>query len=222
MASIKDKIVNLQTEIGPTKLMVVTKKRSASEVREAIKAGVKFIGENTLQEIEDKYDLDLFRELKKNGVQLHFIGHLQKNKVNKVVRYCDAIQSVDSLELAKKINDAAKKLNKIMPVFLELNLTGELQKYGIVGTRLPAEEGRGEFLREIITKIQQFKNLRLLGFMTIGKQGDPETTRQVFRQCRILANDYQLPEVSMGMSEDYRIALEEGSTMVRLGRMVFE
>lgn len=204
-------IQQLQTSVSPAKLMVVTKKRSAKDIGAVIQSGVKFIGENTLQEIEEKFDLNLFRELKKNDVQLHFIGHLQKNKVNKVVRYCDAIQSVDSIGLAERINVAAEKLKKVMPIFLELNLTGEGKKYGF---------SEGE-LSSVVSSMESLKNVQLIGFMTIGKHGDPETTRVVFRRCRELANDYHLPEVSMGMSEDYPIAAEEGATMVRIGSAVF-
>ena len=211
MINVQGRIAKIQAQIGTTKLMVVTKKRSPGDSREVMAAGVKFIGENTIQEIERKYDLSLCRELKKNGVELHFIGHLQKNKVNKVLRYCDAIQSVDSIELAEKINAAAGNVGKIMQIFLELNLTGEPQKYGFKEIEIAAA----------VASIKSLAHVRLMGFMTIGKHGDFETTRQVFRRCRAFADQYELPEVSMGMSEDYFIAYEEGASMVRIGSAVF-
>ena len=110
-------IESIKSKLGKSKLLVVTKNRSQEEIRKVIQSGIQFIGENKLQEIEEKYDQNLFKELKRNGVELHFIGHLQKNKVNKAVRYCDAIQSVDSLELAKKIHQSSKRVGKIMPIY---------------------------------------------------------------------------------------------------------
>lgn len=238
MDNLKQKVEKLKKTVLPAKLMVVTKKRSPKEIREAIATGVKHIGENTVQEIQKKYDLNLFRELQKNGVQLHYIGALQRNKVNKIVKLCDVIQSVDSIELAEKVNQAAAVLNKVMPIYIQLNLTGEEQKHGI---SLP--EGEDRYLRmqrgenidsrlhrrdqdsrlpEILEKVKNLPNLHLLGFMTLGKQGDPEMTRQAFRRCRQLADTFGLKEVSMGMSEDYPIAIQEGATMVRIGSLVFE
>jgi len=211
-------IQEFQRQIMPAKLLVVTKTRPVRNIREVIASGVKDIGENTLQEIQKKYDHNLFRELQKNGVKLHYIGHLQTNKIRKIVRLCDVIQSVDSLEKAEKVNQAAQDLNKVMPIFLELNLTGEEQKHGIF------LEGDDDYhrLQQVISNIQKLTCLQLLGFMCIGKHDHPEETRRVFRKCKELANHFGLPEVSMGMSEDYPIAVEEGSTMVRLGRIVFE
>lgn len=218
MKSTVKNIESLFKKIGRTTLLVVTKKRSPKEIREVIAAGVKHIGENTLQEIQKKYDLNLFRELQKNGVQLHYIGQLQRNKVNKITKLCDVIQSVESLELAEKINQAAAALNKVMPIFIQLNASGEAQKHGI---RLESEVHEPR-LRETIEHVKELKNLHLLGFMTIGKHGDAEATRRAFRRCRQLADQCGLQEVSMGMSEDYPIAIEEGATMVRVGSLLFE
>lgn len=212
-------IKNLFKKIGNTTLLAVTKKRSPKEIREVIAAGVKHIGENTLQEIQKKYDLNLFRELQKNGAQLHYIGHLQRNKVNKIVKLCDVIQSVESLELAEKVNQAAAALKKVMPIFLQLNLTGEEQKHGV---RVSEDEVGLPRLQEVIEGIKKLSNLHLLGFMTIGKHGDSESTRQAFRRCRQLADQFNLTEVSMGMSEDYPLAIQEGATMVRIGSLLFE
>lgn len=209
--SISENIQQLQKELSSAKLMVVTKNRSSKEIREVIEADITDIGENRLQEIEEKYDLQLFRELQNAGVKLHFIGHLQSNKVPKAVRLCDSIQTVDSLRLAKKINQAVERIGKVMPIFLQLNLTGEEQKYGL----------REDQISEIIEAINQLANIQLIGFMCMGKQGDPEATRQAFRRCKQLADQFKLSEVSMGMSGDYQIALEEGSTMVRIGSAVF-
>lgn len=215
-----DALERLQSQIGAAKLLVVTKKRPVRQIREVIGAGIKDIGENTLQEIEEKYDNNLFRELRNSNVLLHYIGHLQTNKIRKIVRYCDVIQSVDSLEKAKKVDQAASDLKKTMPIFLELNLTQEEQKHGIPVE--PSTNGHYPELQQFIADIQRLPNLKLLGFMCIGKHDDLEKSREVFQICKRLANLFQLPEISMGMSEDYPVAIQEGSTMVRLGRVVFE
>jgi pyridoxal phosphate enzyme (YggS family) len=217
---IKDALEQLQSQIGSAKLLVVTKKRPVRQIREVINAGVKDIGENTLQEIEEKYDNNLYKELRMHHVLLHYIGHLQTNKIRKIVRYCDVIQSVDTLEKAKKVDQAASDLKKTMPIFLELNLTREEQKHGIPVE--PSTSGHYPELQELIAIIQKLPNLKLLGFMCIGKHDDLEKTREVFQTCKQLANLFQLSELSMGMSEDYPLAIQEGSTMVRLGRVVFE
>lgn len=221
--SLHTNIERLRNDLRGTKLLVVTKKRSVREIREVIACGVKDIGENTLQEIQKKFDNNLFRELQKNGVRLHYIGHLQTNKIRKIVRLCDVIQSVDTLEKAEKVSQAAADLKKTMPIFLELNVTGEEQKHGII--LFESEDGSPHssvHLREMISQIQKLSNVRLLGFMCIGKHDDLEETRKVFKKCNQLAQEFGLPEVSMGMSEDYPVALEEGSTMVRVGRIIFE
>ena len=212
MNPLSKKITSVSQQIGSAKLLVVTKNRSAEEIQEVILTGARYIGENKIQEILGKYNQSLFDELKKYEVELHFIGHLQSNKVNQAVRLCDAIQSVDSMELAEKINDAAKKENKIIKIFLQMNLTGEQQKFGIKEEQMP----------EIIEGINQLENIKLTGLMCMGKFGDEKITREAFRKCKNLAEKFHLPEVSMGMSDDYQIALEEGSTMVRLGSIIFE
>lgn len=211
MQTISARIAVVQKKVLPAKLLVVTKGRSKAELQDVLKSGVNMIGENRLQEIQEKYDLPMFHEMKRRGVELHFIGHLQKNKVKKIVNLCDVIESVDSLDLAQHINSAATALKKIMPIFLELSLTGEAQKYGFT---------ESEFT-EHVGEIQRLPGLKLRGLMTMGKEGDDILTRSVFRQCKSLANTFGLSEVSIGMSDDYLMALEEGSTMVRLGRVIF-
>lgn len=212
MASAKEQIVSLAEQLKGVQLMVVTKHRSAEEIRQVVQAGVKIIGENRLQEIEKKYDNRLFTKLTNSGVELHFIGHLQTNKATRVVRACDAIQSVDSLRLAQEVNKQAARLNKVMPIFLQLNLTEEAQKYGLLESEL----------EQAVHLVQQLPQLQLRGLMCMGMVGDDEKTRSTFRACKVLADQFNLPEVSMGMSGDYLIAVEEGSTMVRLGSVIFE
>ncbi|MDP2691316.1 MAG: YggS family pyridoxal phosphate enzyme [bacterium] len=231
-------ISELKEQVYPAQLLVVTKNRNVADIKMVMGSGIRLIGESRLQEIQEKFDPSLLNELRQKGIELHFIGHLQKNKVAKVVSVCDVIQTVDSLELAQKINQEAAKLNKIMPVFFQLNLTGEEQKQGF---QIPHPVGKDGFLagrdevsnldyggksslprlRQMVQYIQQLSYLKLLGFMCMGKQDDPETTRQTFRWCKQLADQLSLREISMGMSEDYQIALEEGSTLIRLGSKLF-
>ena len=194
-------------------IMAVTKDRSKEEILELIeKRGIKILGENKLQEIEKKYDQKLFLELRKSGAELHFIGHLQKNKVKKVVRLCQCIQSVDSLKLGKLIAKEAEMQKKQMPIFLQVNLSGESRKYGFL------EEG----LWTAFEELRSLPQLTIRGLMTIGKEKDSGKTREFFRRCKELTRKLGVPECSMGMSDDYQIALEEGSTMLRLGRIFFE
>ena len=206
------KITAVKARITPVKLMVVTKHRTALDIREAMKAGAKYLGESTLQEIKKKYDSALFQDLKKNTVELHFIGHLQSNKVSQVVNFCDVIQSVDSIGLLSQIDRAAKNRGKIMPVLLQVNFTGEPQKFGFAPDDLEAA----------IATARQLPCLQLRGLMIIGQEGGMQITREAFSRCKKAAEFFQLPEVSMGMSQDFEIALEEGATMVRLGSILFE
>jgi len=203
---------SLQSQSGPATLVVVTKKQPAKIIAEVIEAGATDLGENRLQEILDKYDPELFYFMKQRGVRLHFIGQLQSNKIAKIVRLCDMIQSVDSLDKAEKIDKAAAKFDKVMPILLQLNLTDEAQKAGVTE----------EQLAELVPQIQTLDHIDLQGFMTMGKAGDEQATRQAFQKCKVLADQYKLTEVSMGMSGDFEIALEEGSTMVRIGSRIFE
>lgn len=205
------RISEMMSRIAPVKLVVVAKTKPVAQIMEAIETGAKILGENTLQEIQKKYDLPLLHFLKNHQVELHFIGHLQKNKVSAVVKLCDAIQSVDSLPLLKKINMACERLGKKMPVFFQMNLTNEPQQHGFFPKDLPA----------VLNQLQLFPFIQAYGLMCFGKHHDPEQTRKVFKQCRELCDQYCLSELSMGMSDDYAIALEEGATMIRLGTALF-
>jgi pyridoxal phosphate enzyme (YggS family) len=212
MQTISDRITYFQKKVLPAKLLVVTKGRSSAEIQEVLNSGVNMIGENKLQEIQKKYNLPLFHEMKRKGVELAFIGHLQSNKAKKVVRLCDTIHSVDSIALAQEISSSAQAEKKIMPLFLELALTGEPQKCGFQENLLNAN----------FSAITSLPGIQVQGFMVMGKEGDQAVTRAAFRQCKSLAERFGLSEISMGMSDDYEIALKEGATIVRLGRVIFE
>jgi pyridoxal phosphate enzyme (YggS family) len=196
-------------------LMIVTKKQSISRIHECIQAGAKLFGENRVQEVLDKWPeiLQSLRPEIRDEISLHFIGHLQTNKVHAIVPLIDTIQSVDSVKLAKKISDACIAANKIMNIFLEVNITGEKQKYGFSPNELSS----------VIQEVAKLENLKLVGLMCMTKLGASETeVRKTFRTCKKLADELHLKQISMGMSDDFSIAVEEGSTLVRLGRVIFE
>lgn len=185
-------------------LIAVTKTVSPVHIREAIEAGVRHIGENRLQEALPKRE-----ELLDLAVTWHFIGHLQTNKARKVVENFDWVQCVDRPELAEKLNQAA---TKPLPVLIEVNLGGELSKSGIDPDGLEAS----------VETIKKYDRLKLRGLMTIPPfLENPEDVRPYFRKLRQLAERFHLPELSMGMSHDFEVAIEEGATMVRIGTSLF-
>lgn len=208
----KAKIDQLKRALAPAKLMVVTKGRSVEEIYEVLRAGAEFLGENRVQEVLAKYSPELMEVISLAGAEIHFIGKLQANKVKALLPYVHAIHSVDSLKLAQKINKEAEVLGRITTVYLQINVAREPQKSGF------SEEA----LRATIEAISKLGSLSVSGLMCMGKQGDPEETKMIFHLCRELANEYELEACSMGMSADYLLALAEGSTMVRIGRKVFE
>ncbi len=187
--------------------VAVTKYAPYNLINEVITLGVDIIGENRVQEFLDKAD-------KLKPVKKHFIGTLQTNKVKIVVSHFDVIQSVDSLKLANEINKESYKINKIMPIFLEVNIGKEETKHGI----LP------EDLMGIYNKIIKLQNIKILGLMCIApffEDKNIENVRPYFRQMKNLQKIVGVKELSMGMSNDFEIAIEEGSTMVRIGRAIF-
>lgn len=186
------------------KLVAVTKTASVEQTKKAIDSGVQIIGENRLQVAEEK-----FPHLPR--AEKHMIGHLQTNKVKRVVQIFDVIQSVDSLKLAKEIDKRAQEEGKIMPVMLQVNSAGEEQKFGV-----PLSEAK-----EFYTKLMSFMNIKVTGIMTMAPMVEPEETRPYFRETKRLADQLNLKEISMGMTNDYHIAIEEGSTIVRVGRDIF-
>ena len=202
-------------------IVLAAKTRTAGEVREAINAGATDIGENYVQEAKEIYQ-QLGKEAKK--VRWHLIGPLQKNKVNTALPIFDVIQTVGDYSIAENIDKRVEKSGKkIVPVYIEVNIGSEITKYGV--------EPAYESILDLINKISdRLKHLKVEGLMTMGPRfGDPEKSREYFRKTknifdRIKALD--LPNVdmgilSMGMSNSYRIAIEEGSNMIRIGSAVF-
>lgn len=215
--NLTSRIQKIKTMLPPSvRLMAVTKTRSIEEINEAASAGIQLIGENRLKEAADKFPF------LNHKVEKHFIGRLQTNKVREAVRLFDAIQSVDRLKLAEKINSECEKQNKTMPIFIQVNTSNEPQKGGV--------EPRA--LRELIKEVQCLKRLNIIGLMTMAM--DTEDTGQIrecFRRLNVLLNQIKedsqidatfIKELSMGMSNDYQIAIEEGATLIRIGSKLFK
>ncbi|OGX38048.1 MAG: YggS family pyridoxal phosphate enzyme [Omnitrophica WOR_2 bacterium RIFCSPHIGHO2_02_FULL_52_10] len=200
-------------------LVGVTKYAEVAAIREAIGAGLAHIGENKVQDAGKKFPLigDAIGKVTK-----HMIGHLQTNKVKQCLEIFDFIQSVDSVKLANVIEAQAAKLNKRVDVLVQVNTAGEEQKFGI-----PLTEAF-----PLIEEVSRLRHIQLLGLMTMAPFGaDEKALRQCFRGLRLLrdkaverfsgAPNIAMQYLSMGMTDDFEIALEEGSNMVRIGRAIF-
>ncbi|MDP6725976.1 MAG: YggS family pyridoxal phosphate-dependent enzyme [Candidatus Marinimicrobia bacterium] len=215
--TIKSRIDSAQERGGfdhPVQLTAVTKTHPFTLIENCYKAGITSIGENRVQEAAGKFGSF---ELMPN-ITRRFIGHLQTNKVNKCLELFQTIDSVDSIKLARRINERAKVLDRNVPVLLEINTSGEIQKHGFAPQNT----------KDMIASIK-LDNLDVIGLMTMGpKTNEEKRIRNAFKKLRALKDLLNktsglkdLTELSMGMSGDYEIAVEEGSTMVRIGTALF-
>lgn len=196
-------------------LVAVSKGVGLEKIREAIMAGIKIIGENRLNEARAKYE-----ELKREEIEWHLVGHLQRNKAKKAISFFDLIESGDRIELLKEIDRQAGKLGKHQRILLQVNISQEETKGGF----------RPYELRDLSGEILQFTNLEVEGLMGIGplSRNEPEI-RASFRMLKELFEEIKgqnigglkMRYLSMGMSEDFELAIEEGSNMVRIGRAIF-
>lgn len=200
-------------------LMAVTKTVPPEAIKAAGAAGIVVFGENRVQEAAAKLSPAFLQEIGKTA-QWHLIGHLQTNKVKKALELFQVIQSVDSLRLAETLQRQAAALPKAIEVFLEVNTSGEAAKFGV-----PPEQALA-----LAQEVAALPNLQLTGLMTIGALTDnPDTIRRGFRQLRDLRAEItamnlpgvKLRHLSMGMTDDFELAIAEGSTMVRMGRAIF-
>jgi len=200
------------------RLMAVTKTFPAEVIQQAYDAGARLFGENRVQEFSAK--AAALRDLE--GAEWHLIGHLQSNKAAKAAEVFHAVDSVDSLRLAEKLNNAALNLDKQLPILIEINVGGEEAKSGIDPNSLELEE-----LLKVALRLDQ---LQFCGLMTIPPfTEDPQEARPFFRRLRELRDriagrdlpGINLDVLSMGMSHDFEVAIEEGSTCVRLGSAIF-
>ncbi|OQX66051.1 MAG: YggS family pyridoxal phosphate enzyme [Desulfococcus sp. 4484_242] len=195
-------------------LVAAAKTRSPEEILKAIGAGIEIIGENYVQEAEKAFQVIGRRVL------WHMIGHLQTNKARKAVRIFDMIETVDSVKLARAIDRACTDMDKIMPILIEINSGEEPQKAGVMPDDAVS----------LAEEINALDNIRIMGLMTMGPfGGDPENARPYFQKTRELFDEISAMDIpgiemkylSMGMSNSYRVALEEGANMVRIGTRLF-
>jgi pyridoxal phosphate enzyme (YggS family) len=215
-SNICDKVKNIaeKTRRNPEdiKIVAVSKTFSSTVIQEAIDQGLALFGENKVQEAKRK-----IQELHGNFI-FHLVGHLQSNKARDAVQLFDLIHSIDKVSTADKVNTEAGKINKIQKTLVQINTSGEDTKSGI------APNNAIDFIKEI----NVLKNIEILGLMTIGPfTNDKNRIRESFRTLRIILHDINnelnanMKELSMGMSSDYDIAVEEGSTMLRIGTAIF-
>ncbi|NPE28807.1 YggS family pyridoxal phosphate-dependent enzyme [Methanococcoides sp. SA1] len=210
--TVNENIKRIYKELGRTKLVCVTKTIDTERINESIRAGATIIGENRVQEFEEKC-ADIL------PCERHLIGNLQTNKVKKAVQLFDVIQSVDSLKLIQDIDRKAEAIDKVQKVFLQVNIGNEPQKFGF----------SSDEIGQVIPQIRSLKNVQVKGLMCIPPFVSPEQTRSYFKKMKALFDELKqidqdnidIQELSMGMSNDYTVAIEEGATMVRVGSAIF-
>ncbi len=197
------------------RLVAVSKTISAEKVRLAIEAGVTILGENYVQEAREK-----FNALVQYSASWHFIGHLQSNKAKYAVRLFDLIHSVDSLKLARELNKQARKVDKVQQILVQVNISGEDTKSGITAEEAP----------QLISEIGRLENLSIKGLMTMPPYFyQPEKVQPFFAALRELRDRIKeksiatvsMDELSMGMTGDFEVAIQEGATLVRIGTAIF-
>jgi len=222
--NIKHNFLNIQKRIenacarsgrnsSDVKIVVVTKTVQVPEVCDVIEAGATIIGENRVQEAWSKYEQIGSR------VSWHLVGHLQTNKVKKAVQFFDVIESVDSLHLAEELDKRAKEAGRVIDLFVQVNTSGENSKFGL----------HPDDAENFIASLTPLKNIRVTGLMTIGAfLPDPEQVRPCFQKLCKLRNKINnklitqnLTHLSMGMTNDFEVAIEEGATLIRIGRAIF-
>lgn len=198
---------------GEVTMLLAAKTMPADRIVAAIRSGIRLVGENKVQELAEKDGV-----LSSVNCERHFIGHLQSNKVNQVLRYVTCIQSVDSVGLADRLQKRLETLGGVLDVLIQVNTSGEVSKHGIVP----------DMTAHLAGQVAERDRLRVKGLMTVGMPGDDEgpvrASYRTLREVRDRARDItglELPVLSMGMSGDLDIAIEEGATMVRIGTAVF-
>ncbi len=211
LKKIKGEIEKLNPNV---KLMAVSKNFDYNIIKKAYECGQKIFGENRVQEAISKIELSKKDNL---DIQWHLIGHLQLNKAKKAAIYFDYIDSVDTLQLAEKLNSFANVLNKNINIMLEINIANDPNKFGFSKNEV----------YNAVKSILNFKKLRLHGLMCIAPQSNEDIIKESFKEMNLIYKKIKteftidLSELSMGMSDDYKIAIEEGATMIRIGRGIF-
>lgn len=195
-------------------VIAAAKTRTLAEVQAAMSGGINILGYNYVQEAEEMF------KLIGDKAEWHMIGHLQRNKAKIAVVIYDMIETIDSVRIAKQVNRLAKLENKIMPILIEINSGEESNKTGVMP----------ENVEKLIDEIKDYSNLKIRGIMTMGPRfGDPELARPYFKSTKLLFDKFKklnIPNVemeylSMGMSNSYKIAIEEGANIIRIGNKIF-
>lgn len=185
--------------INSCKVICASKYFNDKEMNILYNKGVRFFGENRVDELIEKKE-----KIRKKDIEWHFIGHLQRNKAKKIINEIDVLHTVDSLKLLQVIQ---KHRNNTLDCLIQINLTNEKQKNGVLIDEFPS----------FFNQAKKYDKINIIGLMTIGKNKDLETTRKIFSRLKSISKKYNLNELSMGMTEDFEIAIQEGSTMIRLG-----
>ena len=216
----KEKYIEIINELKSKNvlLVAVSKTKSIDDIKELYELGQRDFGENYVQEMVDKY-----HELPKD-IRWHFIGHLQSNKVKYIAPFVHLIQSVDSLKLLKEINKQSAKMNRVLDVLLQIHIGKEETKFG-----LDEDELQGILKTDLIT-LNELKNVHITGLMGMASFTDnKEEVKNEFHYLKTLSDKYgslkqlnhKIQILSMGMSDDYKIAIDEGSNLVRIGSLIF-
>ena len=212
--SIAEATAKSRRDVGQVKLLAASKSQSVELIRAALGAGVALVGENYVQEAASK------KPLLTESIEWHMIGHLQRNKAKMAVNLFDVFESLDNVALARELDKEGQKRNKIIRAFVEVNLGDEASKTGIIESEAVS----------LLEQIAGLSHLRIEGLMSVAPyKDDPEEVRPYFRRLRLLqerlsgfrAPHVELRELSMGMSHDYTVAIEEGATIVRIGTALF-
>lgn len=207
----KKKLSAIQKDLPQDVILIaVSKTHTKAEIDEAYACGCQIFGENKVQELKEKYD---------SRYHWHMIGHLQRNKVKDVVPLVDMIQSLDSFRLAEEIEKQCKKIDKVMPVLIEVNISREVNKTGVLLEKCPS----------FVKQCMQFPHLDVQGLMCVGPlDGSDADIEECFEKMEVLFHKLQkeygskqFRYLSMGMSQDYPYALKHGSNMIRLGTIIF-
>ena len=207
-------------------LVAISKQKSVADILEAVDAGLQHLGENRVEEGVEK--IPQVDNAVDNGVTWHMVGHVQSRKAKHVVPLFDVVQSVDSLRLAQRLSRLAGDSGKKLAVLLEINVSGEASKYGLEGYNWCQDNAVKERLWSEINAIAALPHVDVKGLMTMAPyDADKNLIRRVFVELSTLRHeltdslDLRLPELSMGMTHDYEIAIEEGATIIRVGRAIF-
>ncbi len=223
---IADACAKAQRDPADITLVAVTKQKTAPQILEAVDAGLQHLGENRVEEAVAK--IPQVNDDANDELTWHMVGHVQSRKAKHVVQQFDMVQSVDSLKLARRFSRLAGERKRRLKILLEINVSGEASKYGLAGYNWHRDSAVRDDLWPEIGEIAALPQLEVNGLMTMAPyDADEKTIRRVFADLfglrNALANELNLslPELSMGMTNDYPIAIEEGATMIRIGRAIF-